>query len=175
MYALHIAKGLPSCLPSSSLSSSIDANFQTIRAKTGKNEFLFGAVWCFLGILGDKKVQNLNIFLKCGEGERLERWSAACLLACPLGAGGAGCSCYFADVSKNGQNPLLPSLCCFCLWCITLEYGSIWLLKGVFSGFCGADVCLYGLRSLRGLWGFCVREWLGGFGACCVFCLSFCQ
>ena len=32
---------------------------------------------------------------------------------------------------------------------------------------------LYCLRALRGLWGFCVREWLGGFGACGVFCLSF--
>ena len=90
-------------------------------------------------------------------------------------AGGRGCSCYFADVSKNGQNPLPPSLCCFCSWCITLEYGSIWLLKGVFSGFCGADVYLYGLRVLRGLWGFYVREQLGGFRACGVFCLSFCQ
>ena len=43
-------------------------------AKQGKNEFLFGVSWCFLGIFGDKKVQNLNIFLKvrkenrCGGG-----------------------------------------------------------------------------------------------------------
>ena len=32
------------------------------------------------------------------------------------------------------------------------------------------------LGALRGLWGFCVREWLGGLKACCVFAflLSFC-
>ena len=35
------------------------------------------------------------------------------------------------------------------------------------------DVCLYRFVALRGLWGFCVREWLGGFGACCVFALVF--
>ena len=32
---------------------------------------------------------------------------------------------------------------------------------------------LCGLRALRGLCGFCVREWLGGFGACGVFALVF--
>ena len=32
---------------------------------------------------------------------------------------------------------------------------------------------LYCLRALRGLWGFCVREWLGGFGACGVFAFRF--
>ena len=32
---------------------------------------------------------------------------------------------------------------------------------------------LFVLRALRGLWGFCVREWLGGFGACCVFASIF--
>ena len=32
---------------------------------------------------------------------------------------------------------------------------------------------LYCSRALRGLWGFCVREWLGGFGACSVFASYF--
>ena len=41
--------------------------------------------------------------------------------------------------------------------------------KAVFSGVWGVDVYLYGLRALRGLWGFCVREWLGGLKACGVF------
>ena len=40
------------------------ANFQANRAKQGKNEFLFGVLWCFLGVLGDNNGQNLNIFLK---------------------------------------------------------------------------------------------------------------
>ena len=32
---------------------------------------------------------------------------------------------------------------------------------------------LLGLRALRGLCGFCVREWLGGLKACCVFAFLF--
>ena len=28
---------------------------------------------------------------------------------------------------------------------------------------------MYCLGALRGLWGFCVREWLGGYMTCCVF------
>ena len=69
----------------------------------------------------------------------------------------------------------LPCLCPLsCFACrVACEYGFISRFKGVFSAFWGADVCLYRLRSLRGLWGFCVREWLGGFMACCVFALLF--
>ena len=63
-----------------------------------------------------------------------------------------------------------PSLCA---WCIDCEYGSISQFKGVFSGFYGGCVGLYYLRALRGLWGFCVRERLGGLKACGVFCLPF--
>ena len=39
-------------------------------AKQGKSEFFFGVLWCFLGIFGDNKVQNLNIFLKCRKENR---------------------------------------------------------------------------------------------------------
>ena len=48
------------------------------RAKRGKNEFLFGMLWCFLGIFGDNKGQKLNIFLKVGKvnGWRCCRLSA---------------------------------------------------------------------------------------------------
>ena len=77
----------------------------------------------------------------------------------------AGSLCYFADVSKNGQNPLLSSALLLCLWCIVLEYALISHSKGVFSAVCGVCVGLCGLRALCGLWGFCVREWLGGFRA----------
>ena len=52
--------------------------------------------------------------------------------------------------------PFVPLL--LCLWWVAYKYGFICDFKGVFSGFCGADVYLYGLRSLRGLWGFCARE-----------------
>ena len=61
--------------------------------------------------------------------------------------------------------------------CVACKYAFICDSKGAFGGFYGADVYLYGLRSLRGLWGFCVRVELGGFGACGVFAsvLSFCS
>ena len=60
---------------------------------------------------------------------------------------------------------------------VGLEYAFICDFKAVFRGFWGADVYLYGLMPLRGLWGFCVREWLGGFEACGVFAsiLSLCS
>lgn len=67
--------------------------------------------------------------------------------------------------------PFVPFL--LCLWWVDCKYAPISHFKGVFSGFWGADVYLYGLRSLRGLWGFCVRVRLGGFGACCVFAFVF--
>ena len=54
-----------------------------------------------------------------------------------------------------------------------LEYGSISRFKGVFSGFLLFRVGLCCLGALRGLWGFCVREWLGGLKACGVFAFRF--
>ena len=41
--------------------------------------------------------------------------------------------------------------------------------NGFLTGFLLLDVCLYYLRALRGLCGFCTRVELGGFMACCVF------
>ena len=55
------------------------------------------------------------------------------------------------------------------LSCNTCKICPISHFKGVLTGFWGSDVYLYGLRSLRGLCGFCVREWLGGLKACGVF------
>ena len=65
--------------------------------------------------------------------------------------------------------PCLLSSPLLCLWCIALEYGFISRFKGVFSGFWGANMCLYGFGVLRGLWGFCARVELGGLKACGVF------
>ena len=59
-----------------------------IRAKRGENELFFGVLWCFLGVLGDHKGQNTNIFLKTREENGLKCGRLACLLACPLEAGG---------------------------------------------------------------------------------------
>ena len=121
-------------------------------------------------------MQNLNIFLKVGAGERLEIWSAACLSSCPLvqvvqGAVAPGVS--FRGVFR----PFLPAFCPFAALasCNTCEICLISHFKRVLAGFFLFRVCLLGLGALRGLWGFCVRVRLGGFMACCVFCLFFCQ
>ena len=89
-----------------------------------------------------------------------------CVSSCPLGAGGALLLPLFGCVPS--LSPCLCPLSCFACR-VACEYGFISRFKGVSSAFWGADVCLYRLRSLRGLWGFCVREWLGGYMACGVF------
>lgn len=84
---------------------------------------------------------------------------------------------YFADVSKIGQYitrcSAFYSLCRSSFWCVSLEYSSISRFEGVFSVVWGFCVGLCWLRALRGLWGFCVREWLGGLKACGVFASLF--
>ena len=116
-----------------------------------------------------------------------------------------GDSCYFADVSKIGQDsagclPLgvptgpevggasrhqdLPevgsgplvvcsSLFLLCSRCVACKYAFVSRFKGVFSRFPLLDVGLYCFDALRGLWGFCARVELGGFGACGVFAFLF--
>ena len=79
---------------------------------------------------------------------------------CGRWSGFRGCSLLSCRVPCR-----LPALS-LCLWWVALEYAFVSRFKGVFRGFWGADVYLYGLRALRGLWGFCVREWLGGLKAC---------
>ena len=68
--------------------------------------------------------------------------------------------------------PFCP-LSCFACGALSLKYALISHFKGVFRGFYGVRVGLFVLGGLRGLCGFCTRVELGGFGACCVFCLSF--
>ena len=63
----------------------------------------------------------------------------------------------------------LLSALSLCLWFVAFEICLYSRFKGVFGGFPLLDVCLYCSRALRGLCGFCVREWLGGFMACGVF------
>ena len=160
-------------LSESSFLPSIVADFRTNRAKRGKNKFLFGGRWCFLGIFGDNKGRNLNIFLKSRKEGGVLRWSAACLLACPL------VQAFEAqDLPEVGSGPLVVcslllvafSLCSRCVAC---KYGSISHSKGVFRGFPLLDVCLYCSGALRGLWGFCTRVELGGLKACGVFAFLF--
>ena len=74
------------------LSLSHNAKLHIILIKQTFFQKIFGMLWCFLGNLGDRKGQNANIFLKVrsANGSKYGRLPAllACLLACPLGAGG---------------------------------------------------------------------------------------
>ena len=89
------------------------------------------------------------------------------LLSCPLVRRCAGFrgfrTCHRSALVLWWCAPCLLSAFLLCLWCIASEYGSISRFKGVFRGFYGTDVCLYGLRFLRGLCGFCAREVFGGY------------
>ena len=144
------------------------ANFQTIRAKRGKNEFLFDVLLCFLGIFGDQSGQNPNIFLKARKENRCGGGRLACLLACPLVAGGRGFEA--SGPARGCSGPLvvcslLLSALSLCLWCVVFEICLYSRFEGVFSAVWAFRVGLCCLGALRGLCGFCVREWLGGFMA----------
>ena len=54
-----------------------------------------------------------------------------------------------------------------------LEICLYFAFLGGLARFQSVGVGLYCLRALRGLWGFCVREWLGGLEACSVFASVF--
>ena len=145
---LHIAKGLPSCLPSSSPVVNfqpIGANFRQKGSKV--NIYLLD----FVSPRENRRQQTakFKIYLSFeGAGASvvalsLGRWW------CPLGAGGAGCRA--SGVLRCVFRPFLPA---FALFPAFLSYFAFQIcpisrFKGVFRGFYGADVYLYGLRSLR--------------------------
>ena len=52
-------------------------------------------------------------------------------------------------VSSSGALPAFCPLYCIVLVVSLANMALFRVLKGVFGGFWGADVCLYGLRSLR--------------------------
>ena len=144
---LHIAKGLPSCLPSSSLVvnfQSIGANFQQNRAKV--NKFLV----CFGVFSGKSETKNGKSEIYFGFGAFVVLLSSSFVVAvvvstcgrwwCPPSAGGR----LLWLVLLSCRVPCLLSALLLCLWCIALEYGSISRFKGVFSAFWGADEYLYG-------------------------------
>ena len=67
---------------------------------------------------------------------------------------------------------ILPALL-LCAWRVACKYGFISRFKGIFSAVWGCCVGLCCLGALRGLCGFCVREWLGGLKTFCVFAFLF--
>ena len=104
----------------------------------------------------------------------MRRWSAACLSSCPPIAGGAGLRGFRCPAGcVPSLSPCLLSAFLLCLFGTACKYGFIWRFRGIFSAFYGVCVGLYCLGALRGLCGFCTREWLGGFMSCGVFRLSF--
>ena len=126
------------------------------QGKIGQKLDFICSLWCFLGDFGDRKRQKPNIFLKCGAGVGLVVRCLSALIACPLGRSLQAVSISF------GVFPAFCPLYCFCFPAIALKYGSISHFNAVFSVVWGWCVGLYCWRALRGLWGFCVREWLGG-------------
>ena len=63
----------------------------------------------------------------------------------------------------------LLSALSLCPRCVALEICLYSRFKGAFGVVWGCRVGLSCLGALRGLWGFCTRVELGGFGACSVF------
>ena len=73
----------------------------------------------------------------------------------------------------------IPSFCplaCFAFGGLPANMPLFRVFRGFLAWFLLFRVGLLGLGALRGLWGFCVREWLGGYMTCGDFLqnLSFC-
>ena len=150
----HIAKLL---FPSSSIlllrvpfllaSCQIFRQSGQIFGKKGQNLIFICLPWCFLGKIGDRKGQNINIFLKVGAGggrslpafHRVHRLQVV-----------GSCGRWSGLSSSPVACSLL--LCAFlsCVWCVACKYGSISRFKGVFSVFLLFRVGLLGLGALRG-------------------------
>ena len=92
---------------------------------------------------GDKKGQKPKIFLKCGEGERLEIWSIDRLLACPLGAGVKRSLAILLTLAKMYRVPSFCPLYCSALGASALNMALFRVLRAFLEGFMGfVWVCL---------------------------------
>lgn len=131
-----------------------------------------------LGKIGDNERQKPKIYLKGGC-----KVNAGCGSVCLTFGVSIGCRwCRLSGLSTPFVPCSVPSSLPFvafllCLWCVACKYAFICDFKGVFRGFWGADVCLYGLRSLRALRGFLcacgVRRIRGLWRVCLYVVLSF--
>ena len=90
---------------------------------------------------GDRNNQNANIFLKCGEGERLEMLPICLPFGVSTGGRWLVSLCYFADVSKIGQDPAgCSAFCppyCFALGVLALNMAPFRVLKAFLARFVG--------------------------------------
>ena len=102
---------------------------------------------CFLGIFGDQRGQNTNIFLKVRGENGLKSGRLACLLACPLVAGGQAL-CGFRTCQTFGSGPLVVCslfrpLSCFAPDVLGLNMPLFAILRGFLAGFpCWMWVCI---------------------------------
>lgn len=99
-------------------------------------------LWCFLGILGDNKGQNTNIFLKVGAGLGL----VVCLFGVPTGPE-VGRASRLQDLPDAGGGPLvvcslpfvrftaLLLLVCLQIWLYFAFLGGFYGVLGVSCGF----------------------------------------
>ena len=100
-------------------------------------------------------------------------WGLVCLWwshlvrpeVCPLGELVGSCGRLWGLSLLLWCVPSLLVALLLCAWRVACKYASISRSKGVFSGFWGFRLGLLGLGAVRGLCGFCVREWLGGYMA----------
>ena len=135
---LHIARGLPSCRPSSSLVVNfqpIGANFRQKVAKVNNFLVRFGV---FSGKLETKKGKSEIYF---GFGAFVVLLSSSFVVAVVVSTGCRRCapapSLWVCSVPFSLP---LPSFL-LCLWCIAFEYGFISRFKGVLARF-GVRMCV---------------------------------
>lgn len=119
-------------------------------------------LWCFLGKIGDRNHQKQRYILLLG----LSWWR----WWCPLGAGGQALG---AVLSFCGVFPAFRPLSRFALGVLLANMALFRVFRGFLARFVWVCVGLCCLRALRGLWGFCARESLGGLKACGVFAHRF--
>ena len=90
---------------------------------------------------GDRNSQNTKIFLKCGEGERLEMLPVCLPFGVSTGGRCAGSLCYFADVSKIGQDTAGCSAFCplsrFVSGALALNMALFRVFRAFLGGFMG--------------------------------------
>ena len=77
------------------------------------------------------------------EEKQVLRWSAACLLGCPLGAGGQGTLAILLASAKMDKIPSFCPLCCFVLGALLANMALLRVLRGFLEGFpCWMYVCI---------------------------------
>ena len=86
---------------------------------------------------GDKNGQKPNIFLKVGEGERLEMWSACLPFVVSTGAGGRGTLAILLTLAKMERIPSFYPSYCFTLGALALKYALFRVFRAFLEGFIG--------------------------------------